>query len=153
MQTGILPRPSSMKLSRVLRYGAASALTTAVSLVMLGVLLIWISPVWANLVSVGAGSGLSFELNRRWVWKLSSPSRKLSELLLFVATSFTFLLLSTLAVREVAGWLGPGGPRTVRAIVIEATTVAVFGVRWLLQFFLLDRVLFRAPSPIPGLMP
>lgn len=131
--------------SRVARYGAASFFTTVTSLVLLAVLLQWTTPGWANLVAVGAGSIISFELNRGWVWKRSNSTVRHVQRALFVATSVGFLGLSVLAAHEVGGTIPARDGDAWRATVIEATTVAVFGVRWVLQFFLLDRVLFRSP--------
>ena len=141
------------RLPKLFRYGAASIFTTLASLLLLAVMLIWLTPGWANLIAVTAGSIISFELNRRWVWKRSSPTVKLTQLALFVCTSLTFLALSTVAVHEVSGAIGSDTEQAIRAILIAATTVAVYGVRWVVQFFLLDRVFFRSVSSAIRLAP
>jgi putative flippase GtrA len=140
------PGRTAARLSKVLRYSATSVITTVISLSLLGVLLLAITAGWANLVAVGVGSVISFELNRRWVWKQSDRKARWQQLLPFVCLSFAFLGASSLAVHAVAGALGPHAGSFTRTFLIESTTVAVFGMRWATQYLLLDRVLFRAPT-------
>jgi putative flippase GtrA len=135
-------------LTKLLRYGAASVITTVISLALLGVLLFATTPGWANLVAVAVGSVLSFELNRRWVWQRSDRKGRWVQLLLFICASLVFLVVSTLAVREVSSALGPRSGSTLRALAVETTTVAVFGVRWAMQYVFLARVLFRTSESV-----
>jgi putative flippase GtrA len=140
------PTSALQRFSKVLRYGAASVVTTIISLLLLAVLLLQVTPGWANLVAVAVGSVISFELNRRWVWKQSDRRARWIQLLLFVSMSLVFLAGSTLAVREVGEALGPRSGSMMRVLLIETTTVAVFAVRWATQYLFLDRVLFRPPT-------
>jgi putative flippase GtrA len=134
------------RLPKVLRYGAASVVTTVFSLSLLAVLLLDVTAGWANLVAVGIGSIISFELNRRWVWKDISSKARWLQLTLFMALSLLFLGLSGLAVHE-AGSLFDLRPHSLtRSLIIETTTVAVFGLRWATQYLFLDRLVFRAPA-------
>ena len=57
-------------LRKLVRYAAVSAISTSVSLGLLGALVATgtLSPGWANLLATAAGTVPSFELNRRWVW-------------------------------------------------------------------------------------
>jgi putative flippase GtrA len=135
------------RLSKIIRYGAASSVTTVITLVLLGVLLLAVTPGWANLAAVTTGSVISFELNRRWVWRHSDRRRRWTQLLLFVCMSLIFLALSNVAVREVGAAVQSTGTMT-RLLLVESTTVAVFGVRWATQYLFLDRVLFRARAPL-----
>ena len=134
--------------AKLLRYGAASLLTTAVSLGLLAVLLWTLTPGWANLIAVGVGSFISFELNRRWVWKHEHRGAVWSQMMLFAVGSLIFLALSTLAVRRVAEAFGPHTAAALRTLAIETTTVLFFGMRWGLQYVIFDRMLFR-PSTLP----
>ena len=129
--------------AKLLRYGAASLLTTAVSLGLLAVLLWTLTPGWANLIAVGIGSFISFELNRRWVWKHKHHGTMWAQLMVFAVASLIFLALSTLAVRRVSEALGPHSAATLRTLAIETTTVLFFAVRWGLQYVIFDRMLFR----------
>jgi putative flippase GtrA len=116
---------------------------------LLGVLLLGVTPGWANLVAVACGSVVSFELNRRWVWKQADRRARWLQLLFFVGVSLVFLVVSGLAVHEVTSYLGPRSRSMTRTLLVESTTVAVFGVRWATQYLFLDRVFFRSAAVQP----
>jgi putative flippase GtrA len=147
MSTG--PDRSARPLPKVVRYSAASFITTVLTLLLLGVLLLSVTPGWANLVAVGVGSVVSFELNRRWVWKQADRRARWLQLLLFVCVSLVFLAVSGLAVHAVVSSLGSRSRSMTRTLLIESTTVAVFGLRWATQYLFLDRVLFRPTAAQP----
>jgi putative flippase GtrA len=141
--TSSVPGRATRPLSKLLRYSAASVVTTVITLSLLAVLLLGVTPGWANVVAVAVGSVVSFEANRRWVWRQIDRRTRWRQLLAFVCVSLIFLALSGLAVHEVVPSLGPRSGSMTRVFLIETTTVAVFGVRWATQYLLLDRVLFR----------
>jgi putative flippase GtrA len=128
-----------------IRYGAVSAVSTAVSLTVLGVLVFTgtLTPGWANVAATAVGTVPSFELNRRWVWGRTGRRSVLAEVGPFCALSFVGLALSTLAVSVVGRWavdagLGAG----MRALLAQSANVAAFGSLWVAQFFILDRTVF-----------
>jgi putative flippase GtrA len=99
---------------------------------------------WANVIATLAGVVPSFELNRRWVWGKTGRRSVAKEVVPFVALSGTGLALSTLAVAVASRWadahhLADG----MRTIAVQGANLAAFGVVWVAQFVLLDRVLFR----------
>jgi putative flippase GtrA len=133
-------------LLKLFRYSALSVLFTAVTFIGLAVLVgvLDFPAGWANFLIVGASVPVAFEMNRRWVW--AAPGGKWwksPEAIPFAAFSFLALALSTLAVHEtgiaVAHWTRPG-----RATAVEAASLASFGSLWLIEYVVLDRVLFRA---------
>jgi len=130
---------------QLVRYGAVSAVATSVSMTVLGAL-VWtraMPAVPANVVATAVGTVPSFELNRRWVWGKHGRRSLLSEIGPFCFLSFAGLALSTLAVGVAAGWAaGAGVGATVRTLVVEGANVAAFGTLWIVQFVVLDRVLF-----------
>jgi len=66
-----LTTPSRRALVRqLIRYGSVSAISTTISLVILGILvgLVGVAAVWANVIATSIATVPSFELNRRWVW-------------------------------------------------------------------------------------
>jgi len=136
---------------QLVRYGAVSAIATGVSLTVLGVLVGTraVPATWANVVATAVGTVPSFELNRRWVWGKRGRRSLVGEIGPFCVMSFAGLALSTLAVGVVASWAaGAGVANTVRTLAVEAANVAAFGSLWVVQFVVLDRVLFgRAPRP------
>jgi putative flippase GtrA len=145
-------------LRRLSRYAAVSAISTSVTLSLLGVLVYTkaLSPGWANVVATAAGTVPSFELNRRWVWAKKTKRSLVKEVAPFCALSFTGLGLSTLAVKLAAGWAaGAGLGSGAVALVSQAANLMTFGSLWVVQYFLLDRVLFaqrasRPPGPVGG---
>jgi putative flippase GtrA len=139
---------------KLLRYAAVSAISTAVSLSILGALVATgtTSAGWANVVATGVGTIPSFELNRRWVWNKGGRRSLLAEVIPFSALSFCGLGLSTVAVSSAAGWATAAGlGTTARTVAAEAANIATFGTLWLVQYVLLDRVLFKAPPAVTSI--
>jgi putative flippase GtrA len=138
------------KLRRLVRYAAVSAVSTTVSLAVLGILVVTrtLPAGWANVVATAAGTGPSFELNRRWVWGRSGRRSIVAEITPFCAMSFAGLALSTIAVSVAAAFAASAGFSSgLRTLAIEAAYVSAWGSLWLAQFFVLDRVLFAEGSP------
>jgi hypothetical protein len=67
----------------------------------------------------------------------------------FCCLSFAGLVVSTLAVSVVAGRTSGWGHWSHTAAVMAAN-LAAYGTLWVVQFQLLNRVLFRAPQPEPA---
>jgi putative flippase GtrA len=137
---------------RLLRYAGVSALSTTLSLAVLAVLVATdtTSAGWANIIATGIGAGPSFELNRRWVWGKQGKRSLAGEVGPFWALSFVGLALSTLAVSFSAGWadsarVGPTG----RALVAIGASIATFGLLWIVQYVMLDRILFHRSTDRP----
>ena len=139
-------------LRKLARYATVSAISTSISMTVLGVLVATGATTagWANVIATAVGTVPSFELNRRWVWgKAGSRSLK-AEIVPFCVLSFAGLGLSTMAVSAAAGWattagLGP----SARTLAAEVASVATFGSLWIPQYVLLDRVLFRGAANKP----
>jgi putative flippase GtrA len=140
---------------KIVRYGAVSAVSTMVSLTVLGLLVFTgtLSPGWANVVATAIGTVPSFELNRRWVWGRTGRRSLLAEVGPFWALSFIGLGLSTLAVSVAGHWAADAGLHAgMRALVAQAANVCAFGSLWIAQFVILDRSVFGRPTlPVPAL--
>jgi putative flippase GtrA len=133
---------------KFVRYGAVSAVSTVVSLTVLGVPVFTgtLSPGWANVVATAVGTVPSFELNRRWVWGRTGRRSLWAEVGPFWALSFTGLGLSTLAVSLAGQWAVKAGLHAgMRALVAQAANVCAFGSLWIAQFVILDRSVFGRP--------
>jgi putative flippase GtrA len=131
-------------LGRILRCLVVSAGTTALSVTIL-VLLAVVGHVpagTANVIAVCCGIVPSYIFNRRFVWKRNDRHRVTREILPFWALSLAGLTASTLAVARVAS-LTNDWSRSWRAVALPAANLSVFGVLWLVQFVILDRVIFR----------
>lgn len=130
--------------AKLARYGAVSVIATTTSLLVLGVLVgVFASPAgWSNVVATAVGTVPSFELNRRWVWRRRGRRSLGSEIAPFSVLSFAGLALSTPAVQLAASATGDW-PRLWHTVAVEVANIGAFGCLWVLQFVLLDRVLFR----------
>ena len=137
--------PPRSHIVKLFRYSALSVLFTALTLVGLAVLVgvLNFPAGWSNFGIVAACIPLGFELNRRWVW--SAPGGKwwkTPEVIPFGAFSLLGLALSTFAVHE-AGLAVAHWTRSGRAAAVEGASLASFGALWVIQYLVLDRVLFR----------
>ena len=138
-------RPLAAALRKLARYATVSAISTSVTLSLLGAMIYTkaLAPGWANVVATGIGTVPSFELNRRWVWSKHTRRSVFREVVPFCALSFCGLGLSTLMVSLAASWSTSAGLGSgATALISQAANLATFGALWVVQFFLLDRVLF-----------
>jgi putative flippase GtrA len=136
-------------LGRIIRSLCVSGMTTILSLSILAVLIRFdlTTPARANVVSVVAGIGPSFALNRRWVWRATGRGHLRREVAPFWAYSLLSLVLSTIAVAHAAAWADSfAASPEQRTIIVLAANVLTFGALWTGQFLLLDKVLFRDRS-------
>jgi putative flippase GtrA len=135
---------------QLLRYAGVSLISTLSSLSVLGLLVgvCGVGAVEANLVATAAGTVPSFELNRRWVWSRVGPRSIGREVVPFCALSFAGLLLSTVTVRAASILSGHSG-RLIHTGAVELANVGAYGSLWVLQFVLLDRVLFARSGVRP----
>jgi putative flippase GtrA len=138
------------RLHQLVRYGAVSVISSATSLVVLTTLVATgaLAAGWANVVATAVGTVPSFELNRRWVWRSGAARSLLAQVGPFCLLSFAGLALSTLAVRATGVWaVDHGLSDGWRAATAAATNLVAFGSLWVVQFVVLDRILFRVPRP------
>jgi len=139
-----------LPLARILRCLSVSVLTTLLSLAVLATLVSLGTRAWlANVIATAVGTVPSYVLNRRWVWGIRHDSDPWREVAPFWLLSFSGLALSTLAVDR-ADHLATSmelssGARTMALLLAN---VASFGLLWVAQFVLLDRVLFRRRLPV-----
>jgi putative flippase GtrA len=133
------------RIVQLIRYGVVSLVSTTTSLVVLGVLVGGFAAPAAcsNVVATAVGTVPSFELNRRWVWGRRGRRSVAAEVVPFCVLSFSGLVLSTFAVHVAAGATSTWS-RAAHTGAVELANVIAFGSLWILQFVLLDRVLFRA---------
>jgi putative flippase GtrA len=138
--------------AKVGRALSVSAFTTVLSNTLLVMLtfVVGLGASLANILAVTAGVGPSYVLNRRWVWRRSGPHSASREVVPFVSLSCAGLVLSTLAVAAVAR-LGRDWSGVAKAVALPAANIAAFGIVWVAQFVLLDRVVFRSRRPLYAL--
>ena len=130
---------------RVLRCLCVSVGTTVFSAVALVTLAVGfgIPAGTASLIANGCGIPASYLGNRRWVWRRSGRGDLAREVVPFWILSLAGLVASTLFVSYV-GTITAAFPAAGRAIALPAASVGVFAALWIVQFALLDRVIFRS---------
>jgi putative flippase GtrA len=133
-------------LGRVLRCLAVSGATTGLSSLILVLLAIGLGvPAGAaNVVAFSCGIPVSYFANRRWGWHRRGRSDPVREVGAFWVLNIAGLVVSTFAVGA-AGELTASWPSAWRAIALPVASAATLGVLWVVQFVLMDRVIFRAP--------
>ena len=143
--------PSTTLLTRLTRCMGVSVITTIVSVTILAAttagfgLEAWV----ANVLATAVATVPSYYLNRRWTWGKRGASDLWREIMPFWLLSFAGLVLSTLAVALSDSWLhGAQLGEPFRTFVIVTAHLSGFGILWVAQFVLLERVLFvhRVPT-------
>jgi putative flippase GtrA len=136
---------------KLIRYAAVSAVSTVTALTLLGLLvgLAGAPAGWSNAFATAVATVPSFELNRRWVWGACANRSLVRQAAPFFALSISGLVLSTLNVHIAATWAtSHGWSRLGRTLIAQAANLGTFGVLWVFQYVLCDRLLFRS-SPVP----
>jgi putative flippase GtrA len=104
----------------------------------------------ANVIAVCCGIAPSYFANRKWVWGRTGRSDLVREVAPFWLMSLTGLVVSTVAV-SMTGYATGSWSTSARSIALPVANLSVFGVLWLVQFALLDQVLFKVVpnDPVP----
>jgi putative flippase GtrA len=138
--------------TRFLRYGSVTAISTAVALLVLGVLIGGFSfpAIWANLVATVVATVPFFELNRRWVWAHNEEWSIWHQAIPYAICSIAGLVVSTFAVHlalnatALSTWV-------MHTVAVELAVLGSDIAIWLVQFVLCDRILFRSSVDGPEL--
>jgi putative flippase GtrA len=137
--------PSTTLLTRLTRCMGVSVITTVVSVTTLAATTVGLGlAAWmANVLATAVATVPSYHLNRRWTWGKRDASDLWREMMPFWLLSFAGLALSTLAVALTDSWLhGAHLGQPLRTLVIVVAHLSGFGILWIAQFVLLERVLF-----------
>ncbi len=134
---------------RLTRCLSVSVVTTVISLstIVVATTLFGVGAALANVIATSIATVPSYHLNRRWTWGRRDRSDAWREMVPFWVLSFCGLALSTATVGIADSWaahthLTPA----VHTAMLLVGHLGGFGVLWIFQFVLLDRVLF-APQP------
>jgi putative flippase GtrA len=138
---------------RLTRCMSVSVITTVISfsVIIVATAVFGIVAALANVIATSIATVPSYSLNRRWTWGRRDRSDPWREIIPFWVLAFCGLGLSTLTVGLADSWaahmhLTP----TVHTAAILAANLTGYGVLWILQFALLDTVLFRVRPAPPG---
>ncbi|MGZ4690471.1 MAG: GtrA family protein [Acidimicrobiia bacterium] len=141
----VVVRPSLV--GRLTRCMSVSVITTIISLtiIVVATAVFGIAAAVANIIATSIATVPSYSLNRRWTWGRRDRSDPWREVLPFWVLAFCGLALSTVTVGMADAWaahmhLAP----IVHTATILAGHLGGFGLLWVLQFVLLDKVLFAA---------
>lgn len=138
---------------RVLRYAAGSVVAASCSeaafLLVYGPL--HATPALAAGIGWLAGAVPNYWLNRSWTWRRTGRPSLTRELLPYASIVLGTLLLAVVATSIADAALTGGGASTgLRVGLVGVTFLGVYGVVFLLRFFLLDRLFRRAPAAPPA---
>ena len=124
---------------------SVSVITTVISftIIVVATAVFGIVAAVANVIATSVATIPSYSLNRRWTWGRRDRSDPWREVLPFWVLAFCGLALSTVTVGIADSWaahmhLAP----TVHTVAVLAGHLGGFGLLWILQFVLLDKVLF-----------
>jgi putative flippase GtrA len=140
-QPEIMQRKVVRRMSRCLVVSVGTTLLSAAILVALAVGA-GVPAGSANVIAVCCGIAPSYLANRHWVWGRSGRGNFSRELVPFWVLSLAGLVASTIAVSVVAS-VATHWSTSARAIALPVANLSVFGALWLVQFALLDKVVFR----------
>ncbi len=134
--------------TRVRRCLSVSVITTGLSLASLVTLTsLGMAPMTANILTTGLATIPSYQLNRRWTWSRQGTSDLWREVVPFWVMSFAGLALSTVTVGIADRWAAHAhivGVWHTAAVLVGH--LGGFGLLWIVQFVVLDRVVFARPA-------
>jgi putative flippase GtrA len=132
---------------KVLRYAAGSVVATVCSEVTFVLFYggLQATPAIASCVAWFAGAVPNYWLNRTWTWKRRGKPSLTREILPYIAIILLTLFIAIIATTTVDDVIsrGPVAAR-VRVAAVGGTYLGVYGVMFLLRFFLLDSLFRRA---------
>lgn len=136
-----------------MRYAAGSGVATVCSEVtflgLYGVLAT--SPAIASIVGWLAGAVPSYWLNRTWAWGRRGRASLAREVLPYVAIVLGTLLVAIVATSSVHAVLDRSQlSDDARVVLVGATFLAVYGVVFVLRYFMFDRLFGRTPASSPS---
>jgi putative flippase GtrA len=133
-------------LLKLVRFGSVSVIFTVLNFIGLAILVGGLNfPAgWASFLLILLSIPPAFLLNRRWVWDATGgPWWQSPEVVPFGAFALLGLAMSTFAVHRV-GLMVPDWSRVGRTVAVEAASVSASGSLWLIEYFVFDKVLFKA---------
>ena len=131
--TGIIGHVVGLVRTKGLRYSLVAVINVIVGQSLLLLLQHWWQPNVANVVAVATSSVPAYYMNRSWVWGKSGRSHMRKEVAPFWGFTLVGLIGSTIAITFVQD-------HTDRKLLILVTQLFVFGVLWVVRFFVLDKL-------------
>jgi len=116
-----------------LRYCMVAVVNVIIGQGLLFSLQHWWQPNVANVIAVATSSVPAYYMNRYWVWGKSGKSHLRKEVIPFWGFTLAGLIVSTIAITFVQD-------HTDTKVFILFTQLFVFGVLWVVRFFVLDKL-------------
>lgn len=131
---------------KAFKYTVVSAVSVIVSQLVLflafGVFHLW-SATTSNFVAVAVSAVPSYYMNRAWAWGKSGKSHFVKEIVPFWGLAFLGLLLSLWAVSAAEHFsIAHNYPHLKTAVIVNAASIAAFGVLWIGKFIIFNKILF-----------
>lgn len=128
---------TGVRLRRLIRFGAVSAMNIAITQTLLQVFYRFtdLGAALSNILAVGLSAIPAFLVLKRWVWGRTGAHSVTREIIPFWSFTFAGLALSTLAVAAAED-------RWESALAVSLANIAAFGVLWVGKFVFLDRWMF-----------
>lgn len=137
---------------KLMRYSLVSVISVGVStlvLVFCSGVLSW-SAVVSNTVATAVATIPSYELNRKWAWGKTGRGHLWKEVTPFWVLAFIGYGFSTICVHFAEDFaMGHGYSHLTRTGLVGLTSIAAFGVLWIVKFVIFNKVLF-AHRPMPS---
>jgi putative flippase GtrA len=140
------------RLLRFIRYGAASAVASAVSFGTIAVVfgVFGLGPAASSVVAFCAGALVAFVINRLWAWQRRNTTGIGRDFVRYwivaIATALIALGCTTLADRYAHG---AGLDKFDRTVIVEAAYFGSYAVTFVAKFLLLDRFVFGPRDRVP----
>ena len=148
--SGLLAHSRTEAGKRAMRYSATSLICVAITQIFILVFykgLRW-KAVESNLISTMLVSVPAFYLNKMWVWGKGGKAHLRREVLPFWLFTICGWGLSTGAVYLVSHHVGTDHS-TLRTLSVMVSSIAGFGVLWVLKYIFLDKIMFGAEHHTP----
>ena len=129
--------------TKVFRYATGSVIAAGCSEVVFVLLYggVGVTTTIATLFGWLAGAVPNYWLNRSWTWRVQGRPRFLAEVVPYVVIILVTLVTAVLATDAVDHWLSNHHfSHVVDVTLVSATFLGVYGLMFLLRFFLLDRL-------------
>jgi putative flippase GtrA len=129
---------------KLIRYGLVSAVGVVITQLTLTVLykFFGVDAAVSNIAAVSVSSVPCYLLSKRWVWGRDGRSHLLKEVAPFWGFAFAGLVLSTVFVHWVK-------QHSDSLVWINGSSLAGFGVLWVIRFLVLDRLIWGAHHHTP----
>lgn len=129
---------------KAIRYTLVSVIAVIVTqIALLGLQLLHVSPVPANLAACTIGGVPSYWLNRRWAWGKTGKSHLWKEVVPFWTLNFIGIGLSTwsVAIAERWGETHIDG-HLLRSLIVNGANLGAFGGLWIVKFLIFNKLMF-----------